>query len=235
MTFNTGYRNYENKGSNLWKIRVSFEANEKENRKNRGSCCSHRSRSRRDRVQNQTLGGNPLIKSMGEMLAAGWSDGMNILEEVSRELAERLVNNRQPFVLVHVEGDGEVSFEGITEYDASELILNLSDRYGTLTEEMKDMGIDDVFYHDDFANDGGLVYLEEGTGLTLYEQIDNEVNLSAFHCYLCSGKNMGDVSKLPAGSYLMIDCGETMRKVRGQLKEERRKSTIQNTDKMKQL
>lgn len=30
MTFNTGYRNYENKGSNLWKIRVSFEANENE-------------------------------------------------------------------------------------------------------------------------------------------------------------------------------------------------------------
>ncbi len=160
---------------------------------------------------------------MGEMLAAGWSDGMNILEEVSRELAERLVNNRQPFVLVHVEGGGEVSFEGIAEYDASELILNLSDRYGTLMEEMKDMGIDDVFYHDDFANDGGLVYLEEGTGLTLYEQIDSEVNLSAFHCYLCSGKNMGDVSKLPAGSYLMIDCGETMHKVREQLKEEREK------------
>ncbi len=172
---------------------------------------------------------------MGEMLAAGWSDGMNILEEVSRELAERLIGNRQPFVLVHVEGDGEVSFEGITEYDASELILNLSNRYGTLTEEMKDMSIDDVFYHDDFANDGGLVYLEEGTGLTLYEQIDNEVNLSAFHCYLCSGKNMGDVSKLPAGSYLMIDCGETMRKVRGQLKEERRNRTVQNNDKKEQL
>lgn len=164
-----------------------------------------------------------MIKSMGEMLEAGWSDGMNILEEVSRELAERLVNNRQPFVLVHVEGGGEVSFQGITEYDSSELILNLSDRYGTLTEEMKEMGIDDVFYHDDFANDGGLVYLEEGTGLTLYEQIDNEVNLSAFHCYLCSGKNMGDVSKLPAGSYLMIDCGETMCKVREQLKDEREK------------
>lgn len=164
-----------------------------------------------------------MIKSMGEMLAAGWTDGKNILEEVSRELAERLINNRQPFVLVHVEDDGEVSFEGIAEYDSSELILNLSDRYGTLTEEMKDMGIDDVFYHDDFANDGGLVSLEEDSELTLYEQIDYEVNLSAFHCYLCSGKNMGDVSKLPAGSYLMIDCGETMRKVREQLKEEREK------------
>lgn len=117
-------------------------------------------------------------------------------------------------VLVHVEDGGEVGFEGIAEYDSSELILNLSDRYGTLTEEMKDMGIDDVFYHDDFANDGGLVSLEEDSELTLYEQIDYEVNLSAFHCYLCSGKNMGDVSKLPAGSYLMIDCGETMRKVR---------------------
>ena len=164
-----------------------------------------------------------MIKSMGEMLAAGWTDGKNILEEVSRELAERLINNRQPFVLVHVEDGGEVGFEGIAEYDSSELILNLSDRYGTLTEEMKDMGIDDVFYHDDFANDGGLVSLEEDSELTLYEQIDYEVNLSAFHCYLCSGKNMGDVSKLPAGSYLMIDCGETMRKVREQLKEEREK------------
>ncbi len=30
LTFNMGYRNYENKGSNLWKIRVSFEANAKE-------------------------------------------------------------------------------------------------------------------------------------------------------------------------------------------------------------
>ncbi len=160
-----------------------------------------------------------MIKSMGEMLAAGWSDGMNILEEVSRELAERLIDNRQPFVLVHVEGGGDVSFEGIAEYDSSELILNLSDRHGTLTEEMKDMGIDDVFYHEDFANDGGLVYLDEGTELTLYEQIDNEVNLSAFHCYLCSGKNMGEVLKLPAGSYLMIDCSETMHKVREQLKD----------------
>lgn len=199
------------------------QAHEKESSENRGGCCSHRSRIRRNRVQKQTLGGNPVIKSMGEMLAAGWFDGKNILEEVSRELAERLLNNRQPFVLVHVEDGGEVSFEGIAEYDSSELTLNLSHRYGTLTEEMKGMGIDDVFYHDDFANDGGLVYLEEGTELTLYEQIDNEVNLSAFHCYLCSGKNMGDVSKLPAGSYLMIDCGETMRKVREQLKEEREK------------
>lgn len=164
-----------------------------------------------------------MLKSMGEILVIGWTDGNSILEEVSQELAERLVNNRQPFVLIHVEGNGEVSFEGITEYDSSELILNLSNRYGTLTEEMKDMSIDDVFYHDDFADDGGLVYLEEGTGRTLYEQIDNEVNLSAFHCYLCSGKNMGDVSKLPAGSYLMIDCGETMRKVSGQLKDEREK------------
>ena len=41
------------------------------------------------------------------------------------------------------------------------------------------------------------------------------------YCYLCSGKNMGDVSKLPAGSYLMIDCGETMRKVREQLRDGR--------------
>ena len=30
---------------------------------------------------------------------------------------------------------------------------------------------------------------------------------------------MGEVSKLPAGSYLMIDCCETMRKVREQLKD----------------
>ena len=160
-----------------------------------------------------------MIKSMGEMLAAGWTDGNNILEAVSRELAKRLIDNRQPFVLVHVEDGGEVGFEGIAEYDSSELILNLSDRHGTLTEEMKDMGVDEVFYHEDFANDGGLVTLEEDAGMTLYEQIDNEVNLSAFHCYLCSGKNMGDVSKLPAGSYLMIDCSETMRRVREQLKD----------------
>ncbi len=162
-----------------------------------------------------------MIKSMGEMMAVGWTDGMDILEEVSRELAERLVNNRQPFVLVHVEGDGEVGFEGIAEYHPSELTLNLSDRRGTLTEEMKGMSVDEVFYHEDFCNDGGLVTLEEGTEMTLYEQIDSEVNLSAFHCYLCSGRNMGDVSKLPAGSYLLIDCGETMRKVREQLKEGR--------------
>ena len=115
--------------------------------------------------------------------------------------------------MVHVEGDGDVRFEGITEYNTSELILNWSDRYGTLTEETKDMGIDDVFYHDGFVNDGVLVYLEEDTEFTLYEQIDKEVNLFVFHCYLCSGKNMGEVSKLPAGSYLMIDCGETMRKL----------------------
>lgn len=165
-----------------------------------------------------------MIKSMGEMLAVGWTDGIiNILEEASRELAKRLVNNRQPFALVHVEGNENVGFEGITEYDSSELTLNLSDRQGKLTEEMKGMSIDEVFYHEDFCNDGGLVYLEERTGLTLYEQIDNEVNLSDFHCYLCSGKNMGDVSKLPAGSYLMIDCSETMCKVREQLKEEQEK------------
>lgn len=160
-----------------------------------------------------------MIKSMGEMLAAGWTDGKNILEEVSRELAKRLINNRQPFTLVHVEKDGEVGFEGIAEYGSSGLTLNLSDRSGTLTEEMKGMGIDEVFYHGDFCNDGGLVSLEEDGELTLYEQIECEVNLSAFHCYLCSGKNMGDVSKLPAGSYLMIDCGETMCRVRKQLKD----------------
>lgn len=49
-----------------------------------------------------------MIKSMGEVLAAGCSDGMDILEEVSRELAERLVNNRQPFVMVHVQDNGDV-------------------------------------------------------------------------------------------------------------------------------
>lgn len=168
-----------------------------------------------------------MIKSMGEMLSAGWTDGGTILEEASRELAERLVNNRQPFVLVHVEDDGDVGFEGIAEYHSSELTLNLSDRSGTLTEEMKEMSIDEVFYHGNFCNDGCLVSLKEDAELTLYEQIDNEVNLSVFHCYLCSGKNMGDVLKLPAGSYLMIDCGETMSRIREQLKEEqdRRKRT----------
>ena len=89
---------------------------EKHSSKNRGCYrSSHRSNNRRDHVQKQALGGNPVIKSMGEMLAAGWTDKNNILEAVSRELAERLVNNRQPFVLVHVEGGGEVSFEGIAD------------------------------------------------------------------------------------------------------------------------
>lgn len=46
---------------------------------------------------------------------------------------------------------------------------------------------------------------------------------------------MGDVSKLPAGSYLMIDCGETMHKVREQLKEEREEQRRTETDKKKQL
>ena len=46
---------------------------------------------------------------------------------------------------------------------------------------------------------------------------------------------MGDVSKLSAGSYLMIDCGETMHKVREQLKEEREEQRRTETDKKKQL
>lgn len=160
-----------------------------------------------------------MIKSMGEMLAAVGVDGMNILEEVSRELAEKLINNRQPFVLFHVEGNGIVSFEGITEYDSSELKLNLTDRYGTLTEEMKGMSMKEVFYHEDFCKDGCLVTLKEEARLSLYEQVDWEVDIPSYKCYLCSGKNMGDVSKLPVGNYLIIDCSETMRKVRENLKE----------------
>ena len=39
---------------------------ERHSRESRCCCCSHCSRSRRDCVQDQTSGGNPLIQSMGE-------------------------------------------------------------------------------------------------------------------------------------------------------------------------
>lgn len=159
-----------------------------------------------------------MMKDMEEILEAVWTFSNGILDEISNELAERFINSGQPFVLLHIDKDKNVSFSGITEYDNFGTVLNLSERFGVLTEEMKGMDMGEVFYHDDFGSDGSLVYLEPDGEQTLYQQISEVVDLSAFQCYLCAEKNMEEVVKLPMGSYFMIEVDEIIQKMKDQPK-----------------
>lgn len=156
-----------------------------------------------------------MIRDMEELLCADWTGGNGILEKTGGKLAERLINDRMPFILLHVEEDGDISFDGITEYGSSGLILNMSNRTGTVTDEMKKLELDDVFYHGNFGADGYFVYLKENAGKTLYQQIGEAVDLSGYCCCLCAGKSVAEVMELPAGSYLMMECSEIMRKMKG--------------------
>lgn len=162
-----------------------------------------------------------MIRDMEEMLSADWTGADGILEEIGGGLPERLINRKMPFVLLHVEEDGSISFDGITEYGSSELMLNMSDRTGTVTSEMERLALDDVFYHDNFGADGYLVPLKEDAGSTLYQQIGKAVDISAFRCYLCAGKSVAEVMKLPEGSYLMIECGDLVRRIKGTVQKEK--------------
>lgn len=161
-----------------------------------------------------------MIRDMEELLCVDWTGGSKILEKAGDKLAERLINCRMPFVLLHVEEDGDISFDGITEYGSSGLILNMSNRTGTVTDEMKRLGLDDVFYHENFGADGYLVRLKEDAGKTLYRQIGEAIDLSGYCCCLCAEKSVAEVMELPAGSYLMMECSEIMRKMKGIAQEE---------------
>ncbi len=155
-----------------------------------------------------------MMKGMEEMLCMDWGKEGGILEEVGKELAEKLINGGMPFMLIHVEEDGEISFDGITEYDFSEFQMNVSYRAGTITDGMKGLKLDDVFYHDNFGTDGYLVYLKKDAGKSFWKQIGEEIDLSGFSCYLYAEKSVEEVMGLPAGSYLMIECGGIMRKMK---------------------
>lgn len=157
-----------------------------------------------------------MMKDTEELWEALKTSGNGILDEISSKLAERFINSGQPFVLLHIDKDKNVSFSGITEYDNSGATLNLSERSGVLTEEMREMSMAEVFYHDDFGSDGSLVYLEPMGEQTLYQQISEVVDLSAFQCYLCAEKNMEEVAKLPIGSYFIIEGDKIMKKIKEQ-------------------
>lgn len=154
-----------------------------------------------------------MVESMGDVAALDWTGHGGILEEVSCGVAKRLLDNKMPFCVIHILDDNEICFQAITEYDDG-MVLNVSERSGEVTEDMKGLGLDGVFYHDDFGRDGCLVYLEEHSGRTVYEQVTEIMDISHFKCYLCGKKDMSGILQLPKGAYLMIDCENILQKIR---------------------
>jgi len=155
-----------------------------------------------------------MIDSINELYALGWADHDRILEEISCDVAERMIDSKMPFCLVHILADRKICFEAITEYDDKNLTLNVSKRSGEITDSMKEMELSDVFYHDDFGNDGYLVYLECDSEKSLFRQIVEEIDISNFKCFLYGKIKVSEMLKLPEESYLLIDCGRFIQKIR---------------------
>lgn len=139
-----------------------------------------------------------------------------VLEEISRKLSEDFINSGYPFLVLHITEGNRVCFEAITEEYLGRLQLNLSKREGDIGENMADLNMDEVFYHDDFVQDGCLADLNWEVDKSLYHQVREYVGLNSLHCYLCGEKTMKDIMRLPAGSYLMIDCGSALKAMREQ-------------------
>ena len=154
-----------------------------------------------------------MLNQMNEIYALDWAGQEGILEEISCGMAEQLINQQMPFCIVDIQKDNHVCFEAATEYDAEGLTLNISERCGEVTDQMKQMQVSHLFYHEDFANDGYLVHLNFGTEKSLFEQIGKEMDISRLRYYLWGKKEMSDILKLPEGVCLMIDCGSFMQRI----------------------
>jgi len=154
-----------------------------------------------------------MLTDMNEVLAEDWTSGKGILEEIDVRLAERLITGELPVCIFSIEPDGMICFLAITEKEGKEIALNLSDRNGYITEEMKALGITDLFYHDEFATDGCLAYLDKNRKESIHEQMMVEVSMENPHYYLCGEKKVSEVLELPAGNYVFIDCGELVRQI----------------------
>lgn len=154
-----------------------------------------------------------MVKSMGDVAALDWLGQGGILEEVSCDMAKYLLDHQMSFYMIRIMEDNEICFRAMTEYGDG-MVLNVSERSGEITKEMKNMAPDKVFYHEDFGSDGCLAYLEGGAERSVYGQVAEIMDLTQCRYYLCGKKDMSAVLQLPKGDYLMIDCGNIQQKIR---------------------
>lgn len=154
-----------------------------------------------------------MLTDMDDVLAKDWTSGKGILEEIDVRMAERLITGELPVSIFSIEPNRMIYFLAIVEKEGEKIVLNLSDRNGYITEEMEALGITDLFYHDEFATNGCLIYLNKNSKETIHEQMMAEVGMKNLHYYLCGEKKVSEVLELPAGNYVFIDCGELVRQI----------------------
>lgn len=172
-----------------------------------------------------------MITGMSEAVEVLRDSRDGVLEEIGRKLSEDFINSGYPFLVLHIVEENRICFEAITEANFGKMQLNISKREGHIGENMADLNIEEVFYHDDFGQDGCLADLEGRADKSLYQQITECIGLDGLRCYLCGEKTTKDIMGLSAGSYLMINCDETLKAMREQLWQKPQREQVENRHK----
>ena len=119
-----------------------------------------------------------------------------MLKHITFTEAEKLINSKTLFTRsVILSNSKEVEFDIMSEPDA----VNFSYRYGKITPELMTEKLFDIFYHDDFQNDGGLEYYDDyDTVVELIERTDCTL-MKDDGFYLTDG-NMEEIMQLTDGT-----------------------------------
>lgn len=122
---------------------------------------------------------------------------------ISYEKYIYLLNQKSVFTRFSVEKENKgvyISFDVISESDC----INWSDRCGYITAENINDNLFDIFYSDDFQNDGAVCdYDSYSSVVELLENEDCSLLLKS-DCYYISDGNIKDILLLPDGIYTVV-------------------------------
>lgn len=123
-----------------------------------------------------------------------------MLKQITYTEAEKLINSKVVFAHATIT-ENWVDFTIINEPDFEGGAVNFSDRGGEITPELMKEKLFDIFYHEDFQNDGGLVYYDTEEYKTVVELIERtDCKFMKDDTFYLTDGNMEDIMQLTDGT-----------------------------------
>lgn len=121
-----------------------------------------------------------------------------MLKQITYTEAEKLINSKALFTRGVILSDSkEIELDIMSEPDA----VNFSYRHGKITPKLMKEKLFDIFYHEEFQNDGGLVYYDTEGYKTVVELIERtDCKLMKDDIFYLTDGNMEEIMQLTDGT-----------------------------------
>ena len=122
-----------------------------------------------------------------------------MLKQLTFAEAENLINSKVVFTHAVI-AENWVDFTIMNEPDYDGGSVNFSDRGGEISPALMKENLFDIFYHEDFQNDGGLAYYEDYPSIMELLETTSYVTPTEDNYFYLTDGNMEEIMQLPDGT-----------------------------------